>query len=157
MFTKLPGFVSLPGNLISFVSKMNASALAKSTEASMVIGRVLMVNMTAVNTGVSDPDMFFRGTYEQPIQAVIDAVNELVVIDREEAMRFARQLYSARHRIVAMTAVHTPITSNGYEDFFNLRLSIEPKYLEVMQANAPIMGELSRGFCGLIDYVRATN
>lgn len=157
MLTKLPGFVSLPANLIAFVSKMNASALAKSAEASMVIGRVLMVKMTAINTGVTDPDMFFRGTYEQSIQAAIDAVNELVIIDREAAMRFARQLYSARHRIATMSAIHTPITNNGYEDFFNLRLSIEPKYLEVMQTNAPVVGELSRGFCGLIDHVMSSN
>lgn len=156
MLTKLPGFVSLPANLIAFVSKMNASSLAKSAEASMVIGRALMVKTTTIHPAVTDPDMCFRVKYEQPIQAVIDAVNELVVIDREAAMRFARQLYSARHRIVVMSDTYTPITSNGYEDFFNLRLSIEPKYLEVMQTNAPIVGELSRGFCGLIDHVMSS-
>lgn len=156
MFTKLPGFISLPSNLISFASRMNSSTLAKSKQASLALGRALMVRLTTIEQGINDPDIYFRGKFECSIRPVIDAINEIVVIDREETMRCARQMYCVRHRIANMSPVFSSISKEGFEDFFQLRLSMDQDYLNVIRTNEAIMGELSVGFDAMITHVTAT-
>lgn len=148
----LTQFAILTPKASSFITHIANSGKAKQKSTSLAVARVLASSIALPTEDVSsDVSYYWRNNCHIPVSCKFDALNEMVIHDRAEVMRYAQAFYA--HRVC--TAYMRPTTygesgsENQFLNFFGFTQYFDVDTLKHIQNNEDDLTVLCDGYASV--------
>ncbi len=142
---------------LRFISWLSSSGHRISMGASLSLGRVIAARLpfcTECIGNMDDVSLSFNMRNSEHVNSVIDAVNELVVIDRKAVFEFTKQFWCWRHYQATMPAVcYGTDQTKRIKDFFNMGNIFSDNTIQCIEGSAESLPYLTSGFDSLIESI----
>jgi hypothetical protein len=139
---------------IRFISWLSSSGHRTSTAASISLGRVIGCKLAfcpeALNN-IGDITLSFNMRCSEETGSIIDAVNELIIIDRKAVMDYAKQVWCWRHHQAVMPAAcYGTDNTKRLRDFFGIGYIFSETGIKCIEECAESLPYLTSGFEQLV-------
>lgn len=104
-----------------FVSMMTQGAKSRTLQSSLALAKVLSTNLCVPSAPVDDIAQYFRTQCQIDVEATVNCVNEIMVVDVKTVMDFVGKFYRLRY-CMAHPSCHVFAFSKetAVEDFFGI-------------------------------------
>ena len=142
---------------IRFISWLSSSGHRTSMGASLALGRViasrLLFSVESVGN-MEDICLSFNMRNSESVNSIIDAVNELILIDRKAVLEFTKQLWCWRHYQASMPAVcYGTDQTKRLRDFFSMGTIFTESTIKCIEESSENLPYLSSGFDTLVSTI----
>ena len=144
---------------IRFISWLSSSGHRTSMGASLALGRVIASRLPFSVESVGNMEdicLSFNMRNSESVYQIIDAVNELVIIDRKAVFEFAKQFWCWRHYQANMPAVcYGTDQTKRIKDFFSMGTILSDSTIKCIEESAESLPYLTSGFDTLVATITA--
>lgn len=144
---------------LRFVSWLSSSGHRNSMGASLSLGRVIAARLPFCTESLGNMDdisLSFNMRNSESVYWIIDAVNELVIIDRKAVFEFAKQFWCWRHYQANMPAVcYGTDQTKRIKDFFSMGTILSDSTIKCIEESAESLPYLTSGFDTLVATITA--
>lgn len=147
-------FSTLSSDAQRFVSYLAYGDRTRTMLASIAIGKTLS-NTASLPTGeVEDIEVFYKTTVLIGLQSKLSALNELVVVDCEAVLDYARRFYLTRYRTAFPSKkIFCCNSETAVEDFMGLTLSLDSLTIKLIRENPLDLTKLHNGLTDLFEKI----
>lgn len=142
---------------LRFVSWLSSSGHRNSMGASLSLGRVIAARLpfcTECVGNMDDVSLSFSMRNSENVYSIIDAVNELVIIDRKAVFEFTKQFWCWRHYQANMPAVcYGTDQTKRIKDFFSMNTVFTDSTIKCIEESAESLPYLTSGFDMLVSTI----
>lgn len=135
-----------------FVSYLAYGDRTRSLLTSLAIGKTLANTANLPSAPIEDIESFYKASIQIPLRTRLSALNELVVIDCDTVLDYARRFYLVRyHTAFPSRKVYCMVPETALEDFMGLTLALAPEAVQAIKANPVELTKLHNSLTDLFE------
>jgi hypothetical protein len=139
-----------------FINRLVSNNKSRSPEVSLAIAKVLTVQLPIPSSPVEDVCTYFKTTNQIEIEATLNSINELAIIDVNMILDYCLKFFMVRYNL-AYPSKHVLVfnTDTAVIDFFGISRYIDPATLALIGAECVGLTESVNRFNQLIEELKA--
>lgn len=135
-----------------FVTELSSLNASRSMVSTLALARALTLCSNLPSTPVDDVDGFFRTHIQVELEATLNTINELMVVDVKVVMDYALKFYKVRYNAAhPQCSVFSFCCDTAIQDFFSISRSVDEAALKVICDEAAVISVRLNKFVKLIE------
>ena len=139
-----------------FVSYLAYGDRTRSLLTSIAIAKTLSNVANLPSSPVEDIEAFYKANVLIPLRAKLSALNELVVVNCDVILDYARRFYMVRYcNAFPSRKVYCMNSDTALEDFMGLTIALDAGAIEAIRANPVELTKLHNSLTDLFEEMEA--
>lgn len=134
-----------------FVSYLAYGDRTRSLLSSLAIAKTLSNTANLPSSPVEDIEAFYKANIVLPLQTKLSALNELVLVNCDVILDYARRFYMVRYKnAFPGSKIYCMSSDTALEDFMGMTIALDKNAIEVIRDNPVEMTKLHNSLTDLL-------
>lgn len=136
-----------------YLSALTSSNRSRSKEVSIAIARIVS-NRFSIPVGVQDITAYYNTQVRLELEAMVNSLNNLVVLDIQSILDYSAKFYNFRY-LSACPSVHILAVNNqtAVVDFFSISRIFDEAFLKILSEHAVCITEATLRFSDILEEI----